>query len=388
MAFDLGADSRLTGAAPRRDHHAIVSPVSRAIPLDDVRADGWFERLGEGSAAFAQLNGIVGARFVAFAVVAGLRITALAVDQRNPDASSIEFGTEGGPSQKMPLGEFRRRLATALLGDDEVTPALAGNATPDAIQSAIGFRYVLLAPIFGIRLDSIRIPATGEPILTTSRASGTKDMTIRELREVVRQGIRDEAARASQARSPFSIDLEAVRAAKAASAIGEHERVVALLGTWPGPLSMLLRTMEGQSLTKDVRMTIAEGLGILGSAYAGLDRSDWAHEILRLAIQWGQDGPVTADLFRRLGATHLVQDKAGEAIGMFRRALALDGEQKEILPLLAAAYAARERRLAALLTIERAIGVGADQAALAELKTSLICTLGEPWKRFQSFVHA
>jgi tetratricopeptide (TPR) repeat protein len=365
----------------------VSSSVPRAIPLDDVRADGWFERLGEGSAAFAQLNGIVGARFVAFAVVAGLRITALAVDQRNADASSIEFGTEGGPSQRMALGEFKKRLAAALLGEDEPVAPLSAGATPEQIQAAIGFRYVLLAPIFRIRLDSIRVPAKGEAILTTSRASGVKDMTITELRELVRQGIRDEAARSTQARSPFSIDLEAVRLAKAAALAGENERVVSLLGTWPGPLSMLLRTMEGQSLTKEVRATIAEGLGLLGSAYAGLDRGDWAHEILRLAIQWGQDGAVTADLFRRLGATHLVQERHGEAIGMLRRALALGGEEKEILPLLAAAYAGRERRIAALLTIERAIGVGADEAGLSELRKSLAAALGEPWTRFQAYVH-
>lgn len=363
------------------------SSVPRAISLDDVRADGWFERLGEGSAAFAQLNGIVGARFVAFAVVAGLRITALAVDQRNPDASSIEFGTEGGPSQRMALGEFKKRLAAALLGDEDAPAPLPANPGSDAIQAAIGFRYVLLAPIFGIRLDSIRLPPSGEPILTVSRASGIKDLTIPELREIVRQGIRDEASRASQARSPFSIDLEAVRLAKVASAAGEHERVVSLLGTWPGPLSMLLRTMEGQSLTKEVRATIAEGLGLLGSAYAGLERGDWAHEILRLAIQWGQDGAVTADLFRRLGATHLIQERHGEAIGMLRRALTLGGDEKEVLPLLAAAYAGRERRLAALLTIDRAIGAGADEAGLAELRTSLTSALGEPWARFSTFVH-
>lgn len=367
------------------DH--VSSSVPRAIALDDVRADGWFERLGEGSAAFAQLNGIVGSRFVAFAVVAGLRITALAVDQRNPDASSIEFGTEGGPSQRMPLGEFRKRLAAALLGEDEPAPPLPASPTPEQIQAAIGFRYVLLAPIFGIRLESIRVPDKGEPVLTISRASGVKDLKISELRESVRQGIRDEAARATQARSPFSIDLEAVRLARAASEAGEHERVVSLLGTWPGPLSMLLRTMEGQSLTKEVRATIAEGLGLLGSAYAGLDRSDWAHEILRLAIQWGQDGPVTADLFRRLGATQVLQERHGEAIGMLRRALALGGDEKQILPLLAAAYAGRERRIAALVTLERAIDVGADAAGLNQLRESLETALGEPWTRFQAFVH-
>src|SRR5207244_2553893 len=121
----------------------------------------------------------------------------------------------------------------------------------------------------------------------------------------VRQGIRDEAARAAAPRAPFAIDLEVVKTARLAGEAGQPERVVALLGGWPGPLSMLLRTAEGQSLSKEVRTTIAEGLGLLGSAYGALDRGDWAHEVLRLAIQWGADGPATADLFRRLGKAHL-----------------------------------------------------------------------------------
>ncbi len=86
----------------------------RLISLDDVRADGWFERLGGGSAAFAQLCQIVGDRFVAFSIVAGLRITALQVDGRSAERSTIEFAVgEGGSPQRMSLGDFRRRLANA-----------------------------------------------------------------------------------------------------------------------------------------------------------------------------------------------------------------------------------------------------------------------------------
>jgi hypothetical protein len=356
------------------------------ISLDEVRADGWFERLGEGSAAFAQLNGIVGSRFVAFAIVAGLRITALAVDPRNPEASQIEFSTEGGAPQRMQLGEFKKRLAAALLGDDEPAPPLGESPRSEDIQAALGFRYVLLCPIFGIRLEQLKWNKKGEPIVVIERAGGKKELSIGDLREMVRQGIRDEAARASQPRSPFSIDLEAVRQARIAAENGGHERVVQLLGGWPGPLSMLLRTMEGQNLGKDVRATIAEGLGLLGSAYAELDRGDWGLEVLRLAIQWGQDGAVTADLFRRLGAAHLVGERPGEAIGMFRRALALGGDEKAILPDLARAYGERERRVAALLTVERAVALGVPEDTLAAVRDAARDHLGESWARFRAYV--
>jgi hypothetical protein len=364
-----------------------VSPAVRTISLDDVRADGWFERLGEGSAAFAQLTGIVGSRFVAFAIVAGLRITALAVDARNPDSSSVEFGVgDGGPSQKMPLGEFRRRLAAALLGEDEGARPLPASPKSEDLQALIGFRYVLLSPIFGIKLLSLKVAPKAEPIVEVERAGGRASLTVASLRELVRQGIRDEAARAAAPKQPFAIDLEVVKTARLASEAGQPERVVALLGGWPGPLSMLLRTAEGQSLTKEVRTTIAEGLGILGSAYGALDRGDWAHEVLRLAIQWGADGPATADLFRRLGKAHLDTARPGEAIGLLRRGLALGGSAQAILPLLARAFAGRQRHIAAMLTIEQALEAGVDPAVLADVREEASGALGEPWTRFRAYL--
>ncbi len=45
---------------------------SREFPLDDVRADGWFERLGEGAPHFLDLCEVLSERTVAFAVVAML----------------------------------------------------------------------------------------------------------------------------------------------------------------------------------------------------------------------------------------------------------------------------------------------------------------------------
>ena len=364
-----------------------MSSAPRVIPLDDVRADGWFERLGEGSAAFAQLTGIVGARFVAFAIVAGLRITALAVDTRNPDASSVEFGVgDGGPSQRMPLGEFRRRLAAALLGEDDGPRALPKSPRPDDVHAAIGVRYVLLCPIFGIRLDRLELPAKGDPVVEVERAGVTQRLTIAELREVVREGIRAEAQKAAAPRSPFAIDLEVVKEARLAAERGQSERVVSLLGGWPGPLSMLLRTAEGQGLSGEVRTSIAEGLGLLGTAYGALERADWGHEVLRLAIQWGQEGPVTADLFRRLGEAHLDVERSGEAIGLLRRSLTLGGEPARVLPLLARAFAERQRHIAAMAAVSAAIAAGADETALATIRDEAAGALGDHWARFVAYV--
>ena len=49
----------------------------RIFPLDEVRTDGWFERIGEEIGSFQALCEIVGERFFAFSVIAGARITAV-----------------------------------------------------------------------------------------------------------------------------------------------------------------------------------------------------------------------------------------------------------------------------------------------------------------------
>jgi hypothetical protein len=358
----------------------------RSFRLDEVRADGWFERLGEGSPTFTQLCDVVGPRFVAFAVVAGVRITAVSVDSRMPEASLIDFTLgEGGPSQRLALGEFRRRLAGALLADDEPDRPLPPTPRTDDLTAFIGFRWVLLCSIFGIKLRELRLHPDRMAGVVVDLGGAIDEIPLDELRGLIKDRIRAEASKAKPP-SPFAIDLNAVPPTLTAAAAGDHEKVIELIGAWPGPLSLLLRTAEGQSLGPDVRATLARALGVLGSAYVALDRVDWAQEVLRLGIQWGQDGPAASDLFRRLGEAHVTRDRHGEAIGLFRRAIQLGAPKSEILPLLASSFAARQRHLAAMICAEDALAEGAGGTALSEVRDEAIGALGESWTRFKQYV--
>lgn len=49
--------------------------------LESIRADDWFQRVAESAPNFDQLCEAIGERYVAFSLVAGVRITALAIDQ-------------------------------------------------------------------------------------------------------------------------------------------------------------------------------------------------------------------------------------------------------------------------------------------------------------------
>lgn len=360
----------------------------RTFRLDKVRADGWLEQLGEGSQGFSQLCEVVGDRFVGFSVIAGIRISALTVDPRNPDGSTVEFQVgETGPAQRLQLGEFRQRLAQAMLSDDGlVVPAPKEGADSEAIQSFIGFRYVLLAPLFGVRLDELRIRDDDDASIVAQVDGEEHEIPLGHFRQLVREAVGEETKR-NRGESPFAIDLNVVEQARAAAAAEDSDLVAELLGGWPGPLSLLLRTAEGQNLTPEVRTTLAEALGLLGTAYARLGRFDWAQEVLRLAIQWGQEQLETsADLFRRLGEAYVIQGRHGEAIGVLRRSLALGASRSELLPVLAVSFLERGRTIAALLCVEEARALGADEDDVADVRAKARTELGDAWERFRARV--
>ena len=147
---------------------------------------------------------------------------------------------------------------------------------------------------------------------------------LNEFRARIRAHIREELDRAS-AGSRSAIDLTKVAEAEVASNKGDQTKVIQLLGAWPAPLAIFLRTPEGQMLTPDARSLIAKGLGLLGTACVKLGEQQQGEEVMRLAVQYAQDGAAASDIFRRLGEAMLEDGRAGEAVGPARRAANLGG---------------------------------------------------------------
>jgi hypothetical protein len=347
----------------------LVRTTHETYPLDDARADGWLDKLGEGQPAFAKLCDILGEHFVGFSVISGVRITAIALDGRAPERSMVDFAIgDEKATQRLPLGELRRKLAEIVIAETKEAAALPLGPSPsvEMLQSRIGFRWVLLAPIYDFRLEALHVEPGGQASITVARDGTSTTMPLDELKDALRTCVRADMARAAQGRvsSPFSIDLALVPQALEAAERGDHEKVVALLGSWPGPLSVLLRTAEGQGLGPEQRTTLARALGALGTAHARLGKLEWGQEVLRLGIQWAQDGAAAGEIFARLGRLALEGERAGEAIGLLRRALGLGADAQVVLPALATALAARGRNLPALVVAKRARALGVANAEL------------------------
>lgn len=348
-----------------------MAASKKQFPLDALRTDGWFERIGEGIGSFQALCEIVGERFFAFSIIVGARITALTIDRRSPDQTLVDFVVGSAEAegdlepQRLTLADFRRRLVGALLVEEEKqTPPPERDTDVEAIQLYIGVRYLLLAPLYGYSLVSLQMQSDGAELSVLHDGVEEKyDLDAFRLR--IRSHVREELDRvATGARS--AIDLSKVAEAEACALRKEWPKVIALLGTWPAPLAIFLRTPEGQMLAPEARALIAKGLGLLGSACVHLGEIEQAEEVFRIGIQYAQEGMAAAELFRRLGEALLINERPGEAIGPLRRALAFGGLPQEVLPPLARALWKRGRYVAAFACLKDALAAGAPEKDLAE----------------------
>jgi hypothetical protein len=359
--------------------------------LDSVRTDGWFERIGEGIGSFQALCEIVGERFFAFSIIVGARITALTVDRRNPELSLVDFvvGTpdqgDSSEPQRLTLADFRRRLVGALLvEDDREAPVPTRETDVEVIQLYIGVRYLLLAPLYGYSLRRLTIARDGVHLATLH--NGAEEFhELDAFRFRVRALVREELDRLASG-SRGAIDLSKVTEAEAAALERDWPKIIQLLGSWPAPLAIFLRTPEGQALTVDARGLIAKGLGLLGTACVEVGELEQAEEVFRIGIQYALEGVSAADLFLRLGTALLQSRRPGEAIGPLRRALAFGGPAASILPPLARAFLQRRKWVAGYACLRAALEAGVTEIEIGEDLRAAEGALGLPltgWKAIQ-----
>ena len=377
-------------APPHESMNSALMPAPLVVSLEAIRTDGWFERIGEGIGSFQALCDIVGTRFFAFAMITGARITSLTVDRRTPDNTLVEFavgadedaGIAGEP-QRLTLSEFRQRLVNALVIDEPHGIAPKRTTDLEAVQLHIGVRYLLLAPLYGYALRELRVGPDGSNIIL-SHDGIEETYLLPAFRARIRTHVREELERVQRPAARSAIDLARVVEAETAAKRGDSLKVLDLLGSWPAPLAIFLRTPEGQLLNPESRATIARGLGLLGSACISLGEHGKGEEVLRLGIQYAGDGVAAPELFLRLGEAMLDDGRAGESIGPLRRAANLGTVPARVWSLLAEAFLSRGRNLAALGAVLEAQASGTPVAELEGTVERLKEALGAPldtWQR-------
>lgn len=359
----------------------MVEPL--IVPLEAIRTDGWFERIGEGIGSFQALCDIIGARFFAFAMITGARITSLTVDRRNPDNTIVEFvvgGEEGEVDpddiQKLTLGEFRLRLVNALVTEEPQGKAPTRATDTEAVQLHVGVRYLLLAPLYGYALRELTVDEEGSRIQLLH--DGIEELyPLGAFRARMRTHVREELERIQRPQSRNAIDLSRIAEAEQAAEAGDSIRVLELLGAWPAPLAIFLRTAEGQTLAPETRAMIARALGLLGSACVLLGELGKGEEVLRLAVQYAGDSDAASDIYHRLGDAMLSDGRPGEAIGPLRRAANLGASGERVWPLLAQALAQRGRLVAAYSAVLEAEAAGSPVADCAPVMAVIQANLGQ-----------
>jgi len=360
----------------------------RQFSLAAVRTDGWFERIGETIGSFQALCDILGARFFAFAMITGARITALTVDRRTPDNTMVDFtvGEEGdqGVVQRLTLSDFRKRLVSGLVKDEPAGRAPNGDSDVEGLQHYIGVRYLLLAPLFGYVLRTLTIDQDVSR-LEVVHDGVEESYPLSAFRARLRTHVRQEHERVARGQGEGAIDLGRVSEAEDAAAAGDHRRVAELLGAWPAPLAIFLRTSEGQALGHEARETVARGLSLLGSACVEFEDFEKAEEILRLAVQYAGDGPSAGDVYYRLGLALLVHGRPGESIGPLRRAMALGATDPGMWPALGRAFLDRERNLAAMAVSLAAVKKGVPEELVRPIEEEAASRLrgsADAWTHF------
>ena len=366
-----------------------MATARKTIPLASIRTDGWFERLGANSPEFGQLCKIIGEKFLGFSVIVGLRIQTVTLDRKRPEGTRIDHTIGDDPTvHQVSIVDFRERLVVALASPatSAADESLEQGNTAD-VQRVLGVHNVLLAGLYGYRLDELQHTDGGDIHVAFHYEQKAHVLALRAFHELLRERVRAEAVAVAPApAAPFTIDLARLPQAEAALSAGNYARTVELLGAWIGPLSLLLRTGEGQQLAPNARQQLARALGMLGTAYARQARHEDAEQVLRLGIQWGQDGQVAGELFRRLAETYMSQGRHGEGIGLLRRATALGDDPREVLPLLAQCFVARKRFVAAMACVERAISAGVDPLMTDASEKAALAVLGDHWANLRGQV--
>jgi hypothetical protein len=349
--FVVEALSRgLLVGAERARGLSVLADQGLAYPLDDVRADGWLDRLGEGVAGFREVCDILGRTFFGMSTLLGVQVTTIEVQPDDFQHSRVGFTLGDGRAETLPLREFKRRIVAAILEDH---PELGATELPldrDRVIALLGSRHILLAALFDWSLQWVYFAAPPKKLaevhLDALHGEHPVAVTLETLVARLREEVDDEWNRYLD---PLGgIDAELVRRAEAALP-SDPARACDLLG---GLLRFVLdygRQPTRSAPDRSVLALVCEGLALLGRAHlmAEPEQGRYGEEVLRLGVQVFPGAPGVQHLHLALGEQLVRSGREAEAIAHLRRSLALGGARDDVEPVLVEAFFRSGRLVAA-----------------------------------------
>jgi hypothetical protein len=343
----LGAE-RLRGLHVLRDH-------GLALLLDDVRADGWLERVGEGVAGFREVSDILGRTFFGLATLLGVQVASIEVQPDDFARSRIGFSLGDSRIDYLPLREFKRRVVSALLDEQPKLPRVDLPLDHDRVVALVGSRYLLLAALFDWSLQWVFLGGPPQSLsdvyVDATHGDRPLTVTLEQLLTRLRAEVEEEWQRYLD---PLG-GIDAALVQQAAAAVpSDPVRALDLLG---GLLRFVLDygRQPGRQVPEPRILTlVCEGLALLGRAHLllGPEQARYGEEVLRLGVQTFPGAPGVHHLHLALGEQLVRTAREAEAIAHLRRAAALGAAAEAVDPVLIEAYFRTGRMVAAAVLLE------------------------------------
>jgi tetratricopeptide (TPR) repeat protein len=324
------------------------------VNLDPFVVDNWFDGMIKRIDGFEEVCDVVGYRFMAFSLIIGINLKAVMHNPEFPSESTVEFVIQGEKeAQEAPIEDFRKMLIVSLLSDDPPTQPVRTPPAREEVARLVGVRYLLLAPLYGIRPRKLYIMDqalhTDGYSVVFDHDGETREWSLERFREFLRDFVSEEQVREPAARGRFA--AEDIRSAEKALSAGNPERALEYLRDWILFVRNYRLTGTVAQLVKEPDALFARGLLLTGRAYRLLDRNRLSEDLLRFSIQLLPSGEMLPRFYYELAVIMMEEGRHAEAIAPLKHALKLGLSHERVYPYLGEALLRSDRAVGAALVL-------------------------------------
>ncbi|MEZ4288166.1 MAG: hypothetical protein R3A47_08500 [Polyangiales bacterium] len=362
----------------------------RRYSLTEISEPNWFSDLLEQNADLQKLSELLGERRVAMCVLCGVQITSIRVDPRTVGNGTVEvLAADGVSNEEHRISDLIRSIASHIVSlRDDSFEAIFGWSkeerplSADELRSVLGQKTILLAPIFGIELQELRVQGQEVEVVYY----GDDDEWVEsydEFVETLHQCVLNEAL--LEPDDPLEgIDRKVLPEVRLAMDKKDWNRCVELLSPWLGGLASIHRQHAFSSLDEDAQVDLIEGVASLGISLARTSQPVLADELLRLGAQWAANTDLAGQMYRLLGQASMEKGAYAEAIGLLIRSIRLSDDVPSVHLELGKCFRQTGRPVAAALCFQRAAELGIEDASneLMSLPQDVI----DRWYALQRFL--